>query len=73
MRDSLGRLVELPVDTHPGHYRKDTGTIHSAAVVRLKTPLRSIPPGGFTGVPGHWLPAQVLLAWGLLPGIEQVL
>lgn len=49
VRDSLGRLVELPQDTHPGHYRRETSTIHSSAIVRLTTPLRSMPPGAPVG------------------------
>jgi hypothetical protein len=49
VRDSLSRLVELPVDTHPGHYRKETAMIHSSATVKLATQLRSIPPGARGG------------------------
>ena len=49
VRDSLSRLVELPVDTHPGHYRKQTAMIHSSATVKLATQLRSIPPGARGG------------------------
>lgn len=45
VRDSLGRLVELPIDTHPGHYRRETATIHSSAIVRLASQLRKFPPG----------------------------
>lgn len=58
VRDSLGRLVELPIDTHPGHYRKETATIHSSAIVRLASKLRSIPPGegaqAAAGAPAGW-------------------
>lgn len=52
MRDSLGRLVELPIDTHPGHYRRETATIHSSAIVRLASQLRKFPPGGCLGRTG---------------------
>jgi hypothetical protein len=45
LRDSLSRLVELPIDTHPGHYRPEKNTIHSAAIVRLTSALNTIPPG----------------------------
>lgn len=49
VRDSLGRLVELPIDTHPGHYRRETATIHSSAIVRLASQLRKFPPGEQSG------------------------
>ena len=49
VRDSLGRLVELPIDTHPGHYRRETATIHSSAIVRLASHLRKFPPGACWG------------------------
>jgi hypothetical protein len=45
VRDSQGRLVELPVDTHPGHFRPETCTIHSSAIIRLGVQLQHIPPG----------------------------
>ena len=55
LRDGLGRLLELPVDTHPGHYRKETSIIHSSAVVRLATSLRQVPPGAVLFVEiKHW-------------------
>jgi hypothetical protein len=38
--------VELPIDTHPGHYRRETATIHSSAIVKLATQLHHVPPGG---------------------------
>ena len=59
VRDSLGRLVELPIDTHPGHYRRETATIHSSAIVRLASQLRSFPPGGRSAGRGGagWLDA----------------
>lgn len=61
VRDSLGRLVELPVDTHPGHYRRETATIHSSAIVRLATELRAVPPGAR---PPAWAAAH-----GVAPGV----
>ena len=45
VRDSLGRLVELPHDTHPGSYRCETGVITVNATVALQTPLAQAPPG----------------------------
>ncbi len=57
VRDSLGRLVELPQDTHPGHYRRETSTIHSSAIVRLTTHLRTMPPGASCN---RWVPLPVL-------------
>ena len=78
VRDSLGRLVELPIDTHPGHYRRETSTIHSSAIVKLATQLQHIPPGarclGACGVwhgegcsgarSGGWLVAGEGCDWG---------
>ncbi|KAL4421457.1 hypothetical protein ABPG75_010748 [Micractinium tetrahymenae] len=71
VRDSLGRLVELPQDTHPGHYRRETSTIHSSAIVRLTTPLRSMPPGAILFLEiKHWKADKrrfSTLAWAYAP------
>jgi Cytoskeletal adhesion len=46
VRDPVGRLVELPQESHPGLYRNDIGCIDfSNQNISLKTPLRSLPPG----------------------------
>lgn len=68
VRDSLGRLVELPIDTHPGHYRRETATIHSSAIVRLASQLRKFPPGGCLGRKGwaaRWWARQRVGDWQL--------
>jgi hypothetical protein len=46
VRDPVGRLVELPQESHPGLYRNDIGCIDfNSQTISLKTPLRSLPPG----------------------------
>jgi len=46
VRDPIGRLVELPQESHPGLYRNEIGCIDfSNQIISLKTPLRSLPPG----------------------------
>ncbi len=46
VRDPVGRLVELPQESHPGMYRNDIGCIDfSNQTISLKTSLRSLPPG----------------------------
>ncbi|KAG7672210.1 hypothetical protein NADE_000116 [Nannochloris sp. 'desiccata'] len=46
VRDPVGRLVELPQESHPGLYKNDIGCIDfSNQNISLKTPLRSLPPG----------------------------
>jgi len=46
VQDPLGRLVELPQDTHPGIVTLDTAVVDFGnQVLVLKTPLRSLPPG----------------------------
>ncbi|PRW32634.1 epidermal growth factor receptor substrate 15-like 1 [Chlorella sorokiniana] len=71
VRDSLGRLVELPIDTHPGHYRRETATIHSSAIVRLTSQLRKFPPGAVLFVEvKHWKSDKKrfsTLAWSYCP------
>ncbi|PSC68707.1 Molybdopterin synthase catalytic subunit [Micractinium conductrix] len=71
VRDSLGRLVELPIDTHPGHYRRETSMIYSSAIVRLTSQLRSIPPGSVLFLEiKHWKADKKrfsTLAWSYAP------
>lgn len=71
VRDSQGRLVELPVDTHPGHFRPETCTIHSSAIIRLGVQLQHIPPGSSLFVEiKHWKSEKrqfSTLAWAHVP------
>jgi hypothetical protein len=42
----VGRLVELPQESHPGKHRADVACIEfGGQTLRLATPLRSLPPG----------------------------
>eukprot|EP00887_Chlorella_sp_A99_P005720 scaffold1.g5720.t1 len=71
VRDHLGRLVELPQDTPPGHYHRDTGAIVAGHTVALSTPLQALPPGSVLYVEiKHWKSAEKkfsTLAWGYAP------
>lgn len=44
VRDQLGRLVELPMDSHPGILR-ESGIQFDNQRMKLTTPLKSLPPG----------------------------
>lgn len=53
--DSFGRLSELPQDTPPGVYRKETSSIFFNHSVTIKTPLKQLPPNGcFVFEIKHW-------------------
>lgn len=46
VRDPLGRLVELPLESHPGIFRAEAEAVEFGdQVLTLKTGLRSLPPG----------------------------
>lgn len=44
--DPVGRLVEMPLESHPGVSNADAGCIEfKEQKIRMKTPLRQFPPG----------------------------
>ncbi len=71
LRDSLGRMVELPLDTHACPYRKETCTIACNQSVVLATPLQLIPPGSVLFLEiKHWKSDKhkmSTLAWSYAP------
>ncbi|KDD72050.1 hypothetical protein H632_c3948p0 [Helicosporidium sp. ATCC 50920] len=71
LRDSLGRLVELPQDTHPGLCDAATSTVSFAQSRELHTSLRAVPPGSVLYFElRHWKHAQKRFstaAWTYVP------
>jgi hypothetical protein len=68
--DSVGRLVEVPMDSHPGFYSRSLGTISFDLTLALKTELNKVPPGSMLVLEvKHWKPKSrkfSVLAWSFV-------